>query len=357
MAEPGELNTTADDEAPAPITPVAAAMQTAALDVGKTHEEALAIFVPLKADLKPKHAFAFMRNVQQLSTSNSQQISAVCICCSKTLRSTGATKLVDHLLVCPLCPGAIRDGFKVLREGTTSKAAGKRAAVTLAKDEAEIYQQRHQQAQSLLKQQGILAGLKTGQVAAADLAIANFFYAHAIPFSAASKEPTSLYRTMIQAIQQAPASYIPPNCDKLAGPLLDESYNAMWHQMRERDPDGTLKDKFGSCYVSDGWDSCDNLPLINSAFITANDGGMYWRSVDTSGQTKSAEYCARLMIQDIYAYGPADVVLVITDTCSTMRKAWTIVQAEFPWISVLCCQPHVVALLLKGISHLPFTPA
>ena len=104
--------------------------------------------------------------------------------------------------------------------------------------------------------------------------------------------------------------------------------------------------------MSDGWESCDNLPLINSAFITANDGGMYWRSVDTSGQiVKSADYCAMLMIQDIYAYGPSNVVLVITDTCNTMMAAWTIVQAEFPWISVLCCQPHVVALLMKGNLH------
>ena len=94
--------------------------------------------------------------------------------------------------------------------------------------------------------------------------------------------------------------------------------------------------------------SCDNLPLINSAFITANDGGMFWRSIDTSGKTKSADYCALLMIHDIYAFGPSDVVLVVTDTCNTMAKAWALVQDEFPWISVLPCQPHVIALLMKG---------
>eukprot|EP00966_Prymnesium_polylepis_P256415 5923707-Prymnesium_polylepis.1 len=120
--------------------------------------------------------------------------------------------------------------------------------------------------------------------------------------------------------------------------------------MRARDPDGILAERFGATYVSDGWDSCDNLPLINSAFICANNGGMYWRSVDTSGKTKTAEYCALLMIQDIYAYGPNNVVLVITDTCATMVEAWALVEDEFPWISVLCCQPHVVSLLLKDIG-------
>ena len=57
-----------------------------------------------------------------------------------------------------------------------------------------------------------------------------------------------------------------------------------------------------------------------------------------------------LMIQDIYAYGPQHVVLVITDTCATMAKAWAIVEDEFPWVSILCCQPHVVSLLMKDIA-------
>ena len=127
---------------------------------------------------------------------------------------------------------------------------------------------------------------------------------------------------MVRAIQNAPPTYVPPNQKKLSGPLLDECYTNMWHTLNARDPDGLLKTKFGSTYVSDGWDSCDHLPLINSAFITNNDGGVYWRSVDTSGKVKSAEYCALLMVQDIYAYGLANVVLVITDPCNTMAKAW-----------------------------------
>ena len=56
------------------------------------------------------------------------------------------------------------------------------------------------------------------------------------------------------------------------------------------------------------------------------------------------------MIQDIYAYGAQNVVLLITDTCPTMAKAWAIVEDEFPWISILCCQPHVVSLLMKDIA-------
>ena len=102
--------------------------------------------------------------------------------------------------------------------------------------------------------------------------------------------------------------------------------------------------------MTDGWDSCDNLSLINSAFITNNDGGLFWRSVDTSGHVKCAEYTASLMIEDIYSFGPTKVVLVITDTCAVMQKAWDIVMFEFPWIACLPCQPHVISLLLKDIG-------
>lgn len=59
------------------------------------------------------------------------------------------------------------------------------------------------------------------------------------------------------------------------------------------------------------------------------------------------------MIKDIYDYGPLKVTTVITDTCATMRKAWSIVADEFPWISCLPCQTHVISLLMKDIGKQP----
>lgn len=115
---------------------------------------------------------------------------------------------------------------------------------------------------------------------------------------------------------------------------------------------GSLSQKFGVTYTSDGWDSCDKLPLINSAYILANDGGVFVRSVDTSGHTKSADYCASLMICDIYDIGCTKVVFVVTDTCATMKKCWDILEDEFPWISCGPCQTHCPSLLLTDISKL-----
>lgn len=175
--------------------------------------------------------------------------------------------------------------------------------------------------------------------------------------TAASTSNVSVFRRMVTAIQSAPSGYIPPNAKQLGSELLDSCYESMWSQINARDPDGAVAMKFGSAYVSDGWDSCDKhkTPLINSAFITANDDGVFWRSVDTTGRVKTAEYCAaqmKLQISMQYAYGPLKVVVIISDTCSTMRKCWDIVQDEFPWISVLPCQPqpHVISLLMKDLA-------
>ena len=330
---------------------MAAAAVVQQLDIVAVHEKMLGILATVKAEkseLKPKHIQHFYDDVRGTNPANVQQIVGVCMGCSAKVPSTGSFKLVTHTLKCAVCPKAVKDAFGKLRDVTESKRSEKRDLQLMCTEQAQLAAKEHEVKQAVLKQQCIKAGIKSVQHSAADIAIGNFFYANAIPFSAASSEADSLYRTMVRAIQAAPDGYAPPNYQKLANELLTECYTSMWQEMDARDPTGQLKNKFGACYVSDGWDSCDSLPLINSAFITANDGGMFWRSIDTSGKTKSADYCALLMIHDIYAFGPSDVVLVVTDTCNTMAKAWALVQDEFPWISVLPCQPHVIALLMKG---------
>ena len=169
---------------------------------------------------------------------------------------------------------------------------------------------------------GIRSAFASCEVTAADNAIAQFFYANGLNFGAADSAPDSYYRDMVRAIQAAPIGYSPPMAKVLSTRLLDERYAQMLADVDKRDSNSNLSSKFGVAYVSDGWDSCDHLPLINSAYILANDGGVYMRSVDTSGHTKNAEYCASLMIVDIYDIGCTKVTIVLTDTCATMRKCW-----------------------------------
>ena len=303
------------------------------------------------AQLQGRDAVEFFDNVSR-KDDNKQQMKGRCKACGKAISSTASVRFIEHISKCASMPNQIQRAFQRLRADAGSKAAAKRHADAMSHQEAEVWAKRHaaQQQQLDHKQPGIKASLQGAEAAWADKCIAEFFYANAIPFSVASSESSGLYRRMVAAIKATPASYKPPATNKLGNELLDKCYDEMWRKLAERDPDGSLGFKYGSTYVTDGWDSCDNHSLINSAFITNNDGGIFWRSVDTAGKVKCAEYTAQQMIADIYSFGPTKVVMVCTDTCAVMQKAWDIVMYEFPWISVMPCQPHVISLLLKDIG-------
>lgn len=77
-----------------------------------------------------------------------------------------------------------------------------------------------------LKQQRIRASLKEASSAAADSAIAKFFYGNALPFAAAGARLA--LQKHGQGNSRSPCrirAYVPPNLDKLGSKLLDECYS------------------------------------------------------------------------------------------------------------------------------------
>ena len=116
---------------------------------------------------------------------------------------------------------------------------------------------------------------------------------------------------MVDAIKGTKPSYVPPSSNKIAGPLLDACHQHMEADIEKRDASGQLSERFGLTYTSDGWEDCNSMPLINSAYILANDGGVYLRSVDTSGMTKSGEYTANFMSEDISSTSAPPVLSVL----------------------------------------------
>ena len=200
---------------------IAAAEEARRLDVAEMHEKVRGIFATIMASevaFAKKHGVQFYENVVNTNPNNQQQMKGSCMCCGLNVFSTGSFKFAEHLMKCALCPREVRNAFLALSEKTEGKRAEKRDIELMATEEAQLAAQDHAQRQAQLKQQCIKAGIKNMQVDTTDLAIANFFYANAIPFSVASAEPDSLYRKMVSAIQAAPSGYVPPRFDKLAGP-------------------------------------------------------------------------------------------------------------------------------------------
>ena len=250
-----------------PVATFLLACKRQRIDVQAVHETLLGKLQELlevEKDIRSKHVIAFYKKLD--SKEKSQQVRVACLACGHSFEATGPTRQVKHLLRCPLMPGDVKKPFKELFDKNESSKVQKRQHDNLVKEEAQHLAAEHAAKQAKLVQQKIGVGLKSLEVAEADLAIAKFFYANGVAFSAASHEQDSYYREMIKKIQAAPAGYLPPGRKKLAGQLLDETHDWMWRRIDERDPDGSRAMRYGSTYVSDGWDSCDNLPLINSAF-------------------------------------------------------------------------------------------
>ena len=302
---------------------------------------------------KPKDALLFVRGLSYKKVGG-QQLECECMFCSKKITSTGATRIVDHFAKeCVLVVPNVKQPFVAMRQQTEVSRASKHEHKVLVQADSEVALREAKAQKIEQRQMSVREGFRSAEATVADRAIAKFFYTNAISFGSADSAPDSYYREMVRAIQAAGPGYVPPAQDKLGGPLIDECHDEMQRNIAKRDEDCAVSDKYGMTYTQDGWESCDHLPLINSAYILANDGGVYIRSVDTSGQTKNAEYIAALMIEDIYSLGCTRVILVTTDTCSTMRKAWSLVQDEFPWISIGPCQTHCPSLLLTDVGKFP----
>ena len=355
--------------APGPSLPALPALVVAPVqdrlgDYEERHERRLALNEEVNTKLealgpagitKPKELLNFMDNVTY-KTVGGQQLECDCSFCGFHIVSTGSSRVVPHVIDCLLAPSVVKVFCKTLVAKTNLKRKGKSEHLALVTEEKEVDLRELKIQKQELRQLSIKSGFKSAETSNADQAIAKFFYANGLNFGAADCKAGSYFREMITAIQLAPLAYLPPNPIRLAGPLLLETHAKMEADLAGRDVAFELSRKFGVSYSSDGWDSCDNLPLINSCYMLANDGGVFQRSVDTSGFTKNGEYCASLMIDDIYSIGCTKVVLVVTDTCGVMRKCWGIVEDEFPWISCVPCQTHCPSLLINDICKL-HTPA
>ena len=197
-------------------------------------------------------------------------------------------------------------------------------------------------------QQTIKASLNASAAQEVDDAIAECFYALNITPSVAEKP---LFKTMIQKLKTAPASYVPPTRHRLMDDLLDST------TARLKASEAPLREAVvhdGGTVVSDGWDDIEKNHLIN--FLVGTAKGMFFDGTIklSSEDSEDASRVAQLIIDQIYRVGCLTIVQVVTDTCSVMKAAWKLIEKEFPWITCTCCGPHVISLELHDIAKIPY---
>jgi len=103
--------------------------------------------------------------------------------------------------------------------------------------------------------------------------------------------------------------------------------------------------------TSDGWSNTRNRPLLNLLMVTPK-GEKFLESVDTSGDTKDANFIAQVVGKAIKDVGVEIMVQVCMDSAAVCKVACHKLEARFPHITFTPCTPHCLDLLLEDMGKL-----
>ena len=266
----------------------------------------------------------------------------------------GATRIRDH--ICDKCTCGTNAFMQVKEKLLTERAdsAAKKAKKTVERDVDEAVESA-ESCESKVKtdpevkikgQQTIRASMQASSSAEIDDVIAEFFYGCNVEPAIADNP---LFKKMVMKLKTAPASYKPPDRNRLSNDLLESTTARL---KREEAPlrETVLKD--GGTVVSDGWDDVAKNHLIN--FLCGNSKGFFFDGTLklTSEDSENAEKVAKLICDEITSVGALSIVQVVTDTCAVMQAAWKLIEKKFPWITCTCCAPHVLSLELKDMAKI-----
>jgi hypothetical protein len=103
--------------------------------------------------------------------------------------------------------------------------------------------------------------------------------------------------------------------------------------------------------TSDGWSDTWNRPLLNLLMVTPKDE-KFLENVDTSGDTKDANFIAQVVGKAIEDVGAKIVVQVCMDSAAVCKAAGCKLEARFPHITFTPCTPHCLDVLLDDMGKL-----
>ncbi len=103
--------------------------------------------------------------------------------------------------------------------------------------------------------------------------------------------------------------------------------------------------------TNDGWSDTRNRPLLNLQMVTPK-GEKFLESVDTSGDTKDADFIAQVVGKAIEDVGVEIVVHVCMDSAAVCKAAGCKLEAHFPHITFTPCTLHCLNLLLEDMGKL-----
>lgn len=180
-----------------------------------------------------------------------------------------------------------------------------------------------------------------------DTKIASFFYATNTPFNHADHP---LFKEMITALRPG---YKPPSAFQLAGPLLNKTHASVVEKDQE-----CLRGKTVSMAL-DGWSNIHNEPIVCCSMTTGEGDCVLVDTVDTSGNSHSAEYLTTVAMQSIKKteedFGVKVRSFVTDNTGNVTKMRRELEMQEDTDIIQYGCSAHLLNLLagdveIKGVT-------
>jgi len=156
------------------------------------------------------------------------------------------------------------------------------------------------------------------------------------------------FKATVEATADFGENYKLPSLVSLHTTLLDKEKVSMAAELKSfmvstRSSKATI--------TSDGWSDTRNRPLLNLLMVTPK-GEKFLESVNTSGDTKDANFIAQVVGKAIEDVGVEIVVQMCMDSATFCKAAGRKLEARFPHITFTPCTPHCLDLLLEDMGKL-----
>jgi hypothetical protein len=224
----------------------------------------------------------------------------------------GAARIQDHITglgvisACTCETDTFRDMKQELIDKSDDSASNKRqkageASVEAAADGKPSIKQ---EGKPVLAQQGIRNSLLSATSVEVDIAIAELIYGCNIP-PAIVAHP--LFKKLVTVMKTAPATYKPPDRNRLTGDLLDSTTLRL---KAEEAPVREVVLRDCGTVVSDGWDDVARNHLINFLVGTAQ-GFFFDGTIQLSSEdSENADRVAELICAEIETTGKLNIIQV-----------------------------------------------
>jgi hypothetical protein len=156
---------------------------------------------------------------------------------------------------------------------------------------------------------------------------------------------------LIEALKLAAPGVSIPTRKQLANDYLNSEYQLIKEEMKQIIQQQIKRDEdsIGICVTRDGWSNTRQESIVDYMICTPLEDPVFYSAKDTGANSHTSEYLKTDIISEMNSIESdtgADVVGVVSDNASNIKKALKDLQTQYPKKFFFHCFPHGLHLLI-----------